>query len=131
MSILHVRIAFCVEKANARHALESLGAHRASVHPQPTAHYARDSFHPLESAEICRARCVSNFPQLHACACSDFRTVHLDFGEVAAAWMNNHAANSSVPDKKIRSATHCEKREVFIPTKPDQIRKGLFRSRLD
>src|SRR5947209_17054176 len=91
----------------------------------------RDSLHPLESAEICCARRVSNFPQLYACACSDFGAVDLDFIEVAAARMNHYTADSTVADKKIRSTTHCEKRQVFIPTKSNQIRKRLFIPQLD
>ena len=45
--------------------------------------------------------------------------------------MNHHTANSTVAYKKIRSTTHCEERQVFIPAKPNQIRKRLFGPRLD
>src|SRR6266540_2575186 len=131
VSIFHVQLAFRVEITNPRDALESLSAHRSGVHAQRTTDYARDSFHPFESAEICRARRVSNFPQLHACARGDFGAVDLDFLEVSAAWMNHHTADATVAYKKIRAATHCEKRQVFIPAKPNQIRKGFFVSRLD
>ena len=126
-----MRIAFRIDIANPRHAFESLRAHRAGVHPQRATDYAWNSFHPLESAEICCARRVSNFPQLHACARSDFGAVDLDFVEIAAAGMNHHPADAAVADKKIRSTTHYEKQQVFIPAKPNQIRKGFFVLRLD
>ena len=126
-----MRIAFGVEIANARHALESLSAHRAGVHAQRTTDYARDSFHPFESAEICRPRRISNFPQLHACACSNLGPVDLDFVEIAAARMNHHATNPTIADKKIRPATHYEKRQVFIPAKSNQCAKRVLALRLD
>src|SRR6516165_11051559 len=124
-------IAVRIEIANPCHSFKSLGAHGASIHPQRATDYARNSFHPLEPAEICRSRRVSNFPQLHACTRCDFGTVDLDFVEIAAAWMNHYTADSTVADKKIRSTTHCKKRQVFIPAKANQIRKGLFVPRLD
>src|SRR4029077_4331163 len=129
--MLYVRIAFAIEVTNARDILKSLRAHRASVHPQPATDYARDTFHPFESAEICRARCISNFPQLPPGACRDFAAVHLDFIEITAIRMNHHATDSTIADKKIRSATHHEKRQVFIAAKPNQLRKGVLALGLD
>src|SRR6266404_965652 len=131
ISIFYLRIALAIEVTNARDVLKSLRAHRAGVHPQPATDYSRDTFHPFESAEICRARCISNFPQLHPGACRDFAAVHLDFVEIAARRMNHHATDSTIADKKIRSAAHYEKRQVFVATKSNQLRKGVLALRLD
>src|SRR5439155_19105475 len=76
-------------------------------------------------------RCISNFPQLHPSACRDFGAVHLDFVEIAARRMNHHGTDSTIADKKIRSAAHYEKRQVLIAAKPNQLRKGVLTLGLD
>src|SRR5207247_8543235 len=45
--------------------------------------------------------------------------------------MNHHAANPTIADKKVRSATHYEKRQVFIPAKSNQCAKRVLALRLD
>src|SRR5437016_2824918 len=87
--------------------------------------FSCDSRHPVESAKICRPRRISNFPQLHACACSDLGPVDLDFVEIAAVRVNHHATNPTIADKKIRASTHHEKWEVFIPAKSNQCGKRI------
>src|SRR6185369_6659182 len=130
-AILHVRISFGVQITNARYVLESLGAHRAGVHAQSTAYSARNSFHPFESTEICRACSIGYLPQFYPCACGDFAAVDLDFFEIATMRMNDNPANAAVADKKIRSASDNEQRQMFITAKTNEFREGLFGARFD
>src|SRR5262245_16950042 len=129
-AILHVRMSFGVQITNARYVLESLGAHRAGVHAQSTAYGTRNSFHPFESTEICRACSIGYLPQFYPCACGDFAAVDLGFFEIAAVRMNDNPANAAVADKKIRSASDNEQLQMFIAAKTNEFREGLFGARL-
>ena len=51
---LRVRVPFGIEITNAHDILESLRAHRAGIHAQAAADFARNSFHPFETAETAR-----------------------------------------------------------------------------
>src|SRR5438034_10988593 len=45
--------------------------------------------------------------------------------------MNHHATNPTIADKKVRPATHYEKREGFIPAKSNHCGKRILALRLD
>ena len=126
-----MRISFGVKITNARDVLESLRAHRAGIHAQPAADCARNSLHPFESAEICCTRGVSHLSQLYARPCCDFAPVNLDFLEIAAVRMNDHPADPAVTNEKIRATPDYEQRQMFVATKANQFREGLFSARFD
>src|SRR5439155_23597345 len=79
----------------------------------------------------CCACRISNFPQLHACACSNLGPVDLDFVKIAAVRVNHHAPNPTIADEKIRPATHHEKWEGFISAKSNQCGKRVLALWLD
>src|SRR4030095_3407829 len=131
VTILHVRISFGVKITNTRDVLESLRAHRAGIHAQSPADCAWNSLHPFQSAEICRTRGIRHLPQFYAGTCGNFASIDLDFLEIAAPRMNDHAADAAVANEKIRTSPDNEQRQMFIAAKSNQFRESLFRARLD
>src|SRR5205085_12342949 len=126
VAIFDVRISCGIKVPNARDALESLRSHCASVHTQPAAHFARNSFHPFKSAEICRTRCVSDLSQLYARACGDFASIDFDLLKNATVRMNHHTADAAITDQKIGTAADCKERQVFIAAEPNERSKGIL-----
>ena len=120
---LHMRIAIAIEKPHAQDILKSLPAHGASIHAQGTADFARDTFHPFQSANPGVASGICDLFQFCAHTCSDFVVVNFNAIEFASARMNNDAANSAVTDKQIRSATDDEQRQIFLTAKANQFCK--------
>ena len=131
VSIFGVRISFLVEIADAHHIFKSLRAHRARIHAQRTADCPRDSFHPFHPPQICGPRCVGNFLQLYASAGGNLVALDVDFVKIAAARMENHAANAAIAHEQIRTASDDEDRKIFAPAKANQFCKRRFSARLD
>src|SRR5262249_30061564 len=131
VACLCVRIAIGIEIANANNIFKSLRTHRARVHAQATTNCPRNSFHPFQPADASGLPCVSHVPQFCPNARATQGAVDLDLVESATDRMNDHTATAAVANGKIRSATHREKRKIFVPAKPDQFGKGLLISRLD
>src|SRR5688572_28725171 len=51
----HLNLAVAVDEPHTTHLPESFAAHRALIHPQRAADVPRDSFKPLEPADLCVA----------------------------------------------------------------------------
>ena len=96
---LHVRIAVAIKKSHPHHILKSLAAHSPSIHAQGAADFARNAFHPLQSANTGVASGIRDLFQLCSDTSSDLVALHFDAVELAAARMNNHAANSAIANK--------------------------------
>src|SRR5713101_4760036 len=120
-----------MEIRKAHNVLESLCAHRASVHAQAAADRAGNSFHPLESAQARVLSRVGDLLQFRADARGDFIAVNVDLVEIAAAWMHDHATNPAVAHEQIRSATDDEERKIFTVAKANDFRESRFIARLD
>ena len=120
-----MRVSFAIEITNAHDVLESLRAHRAGIHAQAAADCARNSFHPFQTAESGRLRRIGDFLQFRADAGRDFVSGDFDLVEIAAARMNDHAANSAIAHEQIRTATNDEERKIFAPAKTDQLARKL------
>ena len=77
--------------------LECLRAHRAGVHAQTAADFARNSFHPFQTADASGLPRVSHVLQLRADAGRDFISVDTStLSKSPPARMNDHATNSAV-----------------------------------
>ena len=120
---LHMRIAIAIEKPHAHDILKSLSAHGASIHAQGAADFARDTFHPFQSANLGVASGICDLFQFCAHTRSDLVAVDFDAIELASARVNDEAANSAVANKQIRSATDDEQRKIFATAKTNQFSK--------
>ena len=68
---------------------------------------------------------VGNFFQFRADTGRDFVSVHFDLVEIAAARMNNHAANSAIAHEQIRAAPDDKERQIFASAKTNQLGQML------
>ena len=123
-----VRATFLVEITHPRHLIKSLRAHRTRVHPQAAANRARDSFHPLETADPRGFAGIGDLFQFRADTGRDFQARHFDAIEFPAARMHYDAANSSFAHEQIRTAADDEERHPVSPAKANQVRESLLGS---
>src|SRR5439155_20419261 len=100
-----VRRSLGVEISNSHDLIESLRAHSARIHPERAADRARNSLHPLQSANTHGLSGISNLLELRANTDRDFVAVNFHLVKIAAARMNHHAANPTIPDEQVRATT--------------------------
>ena len=120
-----------VEISNSHDLIESLRAHCARIHPERAADRARNSLHPLQSANTHGLSGISNLLELRANTDRDFVAVNFHLVKIAAARMNHHAANPTIPDEQVRATTDYKNGKIFLPAKADQLGKSLFVARLN
>ena len=96
-----VRPSLGVEISNSHDLIESLRAHCARIHAERAADRARNSLHPLQSANTRGLSGISNLLELRADTGRDFVAVNFDFVKIAAARTNHHAANPTIADEQV------------------------------
>ena len=92
--------------------VEGFDSHGARIHAQASAHIARNPFHPLKTTDAGRGRRAAQRLEAHTDSGPDRRTLDGKIAEHAATESDDNAAQTTIPDDKIRSAADDHKRKT-------------------